>query len=78
MLKCDDSLKHAFMTMNLSDWEAYRILRQEVKSNIRATESKQFKEELPHICPTSHQYGKLSVDVSTRMLVPTYCTLGTL
>ena len=41
------TLKHARMTMNLTDWEAYRVLIQKVKSNIRATESKRVKEEIP-------------------------------
>ena len=57
------SLKYACMTINPTDWEANRILRQKVKSNIRAT---------------NHQYGNSFVDVSNRMVVPTYSTLGKL
>lgn len=40
------SLKYACMTINPTDWEANRILRQKVKSNIRATEFKHVKEEI--------------------------------
>ena len=56
MLKRDESLKHARMTKHPSDWEAYRILRQQVKSNIRATESKYVREEI-----TTNQSNKSSV-----------------
>ena len=40
------SLKYACMTINPTDWEANGILRQKVKSNIRATEFKHVKEEI--------------------------------
>ena len=46
MLKCDDCCKHTSMMMNLTDQETCRILKQDVKSNLNATEAKHVQEEI--------------------------------
>ena len=65
------SLKYACMTINPTDWEANSLTSEQLSLNM-------LKRKLPLICPTNHQYGNLFVDVSTRMVVPTYSTLGKL
>ena len=61
MLKCDDCCKPTGMTMNLTDWEMCRILKQDVKSNLYATEAKHVQEEI---------ISNLSTKALLRKIVP--------